>query len=78
MNCIIAVVIAILALVICVVNNYLEEKTKIYSNSLIFAFLSIEFNSWLPPLQIECFVYLRHALGNQYYDITRNCVLTSE
>ena len=30
MNCIIAVVIAILALVIHVVNNYLEEKTKIY------------------------------------------------
>ena len=30
MNCIVAVVIAILALVIHVVNNYLEEKTKIY------------------------------------------------
>ena len=30
MNCIIAVVIAILALVIHVVNNFLEEKIKIY------------------------------------------------
>ena len=30
MNCIVAVVIAILALVIHIVNNYLEEKTKIY------------------------------------------------
>ena len=30
MNCIVAVVIAILALVIHAVNNYLEEMTKIY------------------------------------------------
>ena len=59
---------------------YIQTFSIFYEieNSLIFAFLGIEFNSWLPPLQIECFVYLRHALGNQYYDITRNCVLVSE